>query len=90
MRRFAIGCGWIVSMILLVGCASSGRFNAALLTTVEVSGKNYRVVATNVHGEASAAYLLGFSYGLFGEMITLALIPLSAKRLLYKRAIEAL
>lgn len=84
--RFWLGVG----ILFLTGCASSGRFNSALLTNVELSGKNYRVVATNVHGEASAGYLLGFSYGQFGEMTTLALIPISKQRLLYKMAIEAL
>ncbi|QXD14734.1 hypothetical protein GQ464_015095 [Rhodocaloribacter litoris] len=81
---------FILALVLLTGCASTGVFNAANLTNVELSGDNYRVVATNVYGEASAAYLLGFSVAQRGEMQTLALIPLGGNRLLYKAALENL
>ncbi len=79
-----------LALVFLTGCASTGVFNAANLTNVELSGDNYRVVATNVYGEASAAYLLGFSVAQRGEMQTLALIPLGGNRLLFKTALENL
>ncbi|MBC8231669.1 hypothetical protein H8E77_19135 [bacterium] len=60
------------------------------MTNVELSESNFRVVATNVYGEASADYLLGYSFAQFGEMQTIALIPLGGDRLLYKVALENL
>ncbi len=80
----------VFALTALTGCASTGVFNTANLTNVELSGKNYRVVATNVHGEASAEYLFGFSVAQRGEMQTLALIPLGGDRLLYQSALENL
>ena len=82
--------GIALVLTVLTGCASTGVFNAANLTNVELSKDNYRVVATNVHGEASAEYLFGFSVAQRGEMQTLALIPLSGDRLLYQSALENL
>ena len=86
MRLFVLGFAWT----MLIGCASAGRFNAMNLTNVELSEGNFHVIATNVYGEASAQYLLGFSLAQGGEMHTVALIPLSGDRLLYKVALENL
>ncbi len=80
----------VFALTAFTGCASTGVFNAANLTNVELSEDNYRVVATNVHGEASAEYLFGFSVAQRGEMQTLALIPLGGDRLLYQSALENL
>ncbi|MCH7673674.1 hypothetical protein IH879_01820 [candidate division KSB1 bacterium] len=60
------------------------------MTNVELSQSNFRVIATNVYGEASATYLLGFSFAQGGEMQTIALIPLGGDRMLYKVALENL
>ena len=49
-----------LAVVLLVsGCAQTGMFTAANLTSVELSDSNYRVVATDVAGSAQAGYLLG-------------------------------
>ena len=76
--------------ILLMSCATSGQFSSAHLTNVELAENNYRIVAVNVKGEASARYILGVSASIGGEMNTFALIPLKGERLLYQKALENL
>ncbi len=81
---------WLMAalLFLLSGCATTGQFPTLNLTNVELSEANYRIVAANVHGEASAGYLLGFSGALGSEMRTLALFRVSGKGMLYKEALE--
>lgn len=76
--------------VLLMGCATSGQFSSAHLTNVELTENNYRIVAVNIKGEASARYILGVSAPFGGEMNTFALIPLKGERLLYQKALENL
>jgi hypothetical protein len=90
MKHFMCLFGLSVVLTTLVGCASTGRFSSTNLTNVELSEGNFRVVATNVYGEASADYLFGFSVAQGGEMQTIALIHLGGDRLLYKVALENL
>ncbi len=90
MKHFMYLFGLSVVLTTLVGCASTGRFSSTNLTNVELSEGNFRVVATNVYGEASADYLFGFSVAQGGEMQTVALIHLGGDRLLYKVALENL
>ncbi|MFC1718996.1 DUF6567 family protein [Candidatus Poribacteria bacterium] len=90
MKHFMRLFGLFVVLTTLVGCASTGRFNSTNLTNVELSDSNFRVIATDVYGEASAEYLFGVSVGQGGEMQTVALIPLGGDRLLYKVALENL
>ena len=90
MKHFMRLFGLSVVLTTLVGCASTGRFSSTNLTNVELSERNFQVIATNVYGEASADYLLGFSFAQGGETQTIALIPLGGDRLLYKVALENL
>ena len=90
MKHFMRLFGLSVVLTTLAGCASTGRFSSTNLTNVELSENNFRVIATNVYGEASAEYLLGLSFAQGGEMQTIALIPLGGDRLLYKVALENL
>lgn len=90
MNHFMRLFGLSVILTTLVGCASTGRFSSTNLTNVELSQNNFRVIATNVYGEASADYLLGFSFSQGGETHTIALIPLGGDRMLYKVALENL
>jgi hypothetical protein len=90
MKHFMCLFGLSVVLTTLVGCASTGRFSSTNLTNVELSESNFRVVATNVYGEASTDYLFGFSVAQGGEMQTIALIHLGGDRLLYKVALENL
>ena len=79
-----------IAATLLAGCASSGVFNTAHLTNVELSEANYRVVATGVSGEASASYLIGISGARWTNMHTLALVRVGGEPLLYQAAFENL
>jgi hypothetical protein len=90
MKHFMYLFALSVVLTTLAGCASTGRFSSTNLTNVELSEGNFRVVATNVYGEASADYLFGFSVAQGGEMQTVALIHLGGDRLLYKVALENL
>lgn len=75
---------------LCTGCMSSGVLQSANLTNVQLSEENYQVVATNVTGEAEAAYLLGFSGSVGQEIRTIALVRLEGSGMLYREAIEEL
>ncbi len=76
--------------VMLSGCVSTGVFNAVNVTNIELSTGNFRVIATNVHGEASAGYLFGFSVAAGSEMRTFAFIRVQGDGLLYKAALENL
>ena len=82
--------GFAFVLTMLIGCVSTGKFNSTNLTNVELSQDNFRVIATNVYGEASSHYLLGLSFAQGGETQTVALISLGGDRLLYKVALENL
>jgi hypothetical protein len=90
MKRFIPFLGLFLVLTTLMGCATAGNFNSMNVTNVELSKNNFRIIATDVYGEASASYLLGFSVAQGGEMQTVALIPLGGDRLLYKVALENL
>lgn len=76
--------------VFLGGCGSTGLTASGHVTNVQLSGPNFRIVATNVSGEASSKAILGVSYGLGMTTTQLALIPLSPDRLLYKTAMKNL
>ncbi|ELR71897.1 hypothetical protein C900_02136 [Fulvivirga imtechensis AK7] len=60
------------------------------MTNVELREPNFKIVATNVSGEASSGAVFGVSYGLGMATTQVALIPLSNNRLLYKTAMQNL
>jgi hypothetical protein len=74
------------------GCVTTGSFPSANVTNVELSEGNYEIVATDVAGEASAGYILGFSAGLGvgSQMSTLALARVEGDGTLYREAIQNL
>ncbi len=80
----------VLGICVLPGCANSGLFIAANVTSVELSNPNYRVVATNVSGEARAGYLLGISAAVGLEMRTVALARIHGTGQLYRQALEDL
>lgn len=75
---------------LTTGCASSGAFNTATVTNVELSEPNYEIVATNVAGRASAAYLLGLSGSYWRQLQTVALVRVKGTGMLYSEAVDNL
>jgi len=72
------------------GCAPAGIFPALNLTQVGLEEGNYKLVATNVAGEAEAAYLVGLSFSNGTMAQTVALARVEGTGLLYKEAIENL
>jgi hypothetical protein len=76
--------------LLVTGCATTGAYDAATITNVELSEGNYEVVATNVQGEASAGYILGASLSTARQQRTIALARVSGSGQLYGAALEDL
>jgi hypothetical protein len=80
----------LLAILLCSGCASSGMFPAATLTTVELADDNFRVVATGVGGEAYAAYILGVSASIGPELRTFALARIEGEGFLAREALQDL
>ncbi len=79
----------MLSLVLLLGsCASAGLTASSHITNVQLTNPNFRVVATNVSGEATSKGVLGVSYGLGMASVQLAVIPLTENRKLYQSAIR--
>lgn len=78
----------ILLAVMAGGCASTGLTASSHVTNVQLSSPNFRVIATNVQGEASSKGLLGVSYGLGLATTQLVLIPLTDDRTLYQTAIR--
>jgi hypothetical protein len=75
---------------LFFGCASSGITASAHITNVQLGSPNFKVIATNVSGEASSRGIIGISFGLGMGATQLSLIPLTEDRMLYRRAVKDL
>jgi len=85
----------VVAMLMVVSmclcsCASTGVTASSHLTNVELGDPNFRIIATNVSGQASSKALLGFSLGVGLGTSQVALIPLNENRLLYGTAMKSL
>lgn len=80
----------LAMVILLNSCASTGLTASSHVTNVQLTNPNFRVVATNVTGEASSKGIIGASYGLGVATTQLALIPITNERMLYKVAMKNL
>ena len=89
-RAFSIFMLLASGSIILHGCGSSGLTASSHLTNVQLATPNFRIVATNVSGQASKEALLGVSFGLGMASTQLALIPLTEDRMLYKKAMQEL
>ena len=74
----------------MTGCATTGAYNTANLTEVQLSEANYEMVATNVKGEASTGYVIGVSGGVYRQMQTVALFRVSGSGMIYGDALKNL
>jgi len=85
---------WVFTLvgfvIFLSSCTNAGMFLALNQTQVQLSNPNYRIVATNVQGEAKAGYLFGVSYSSGAAAQTAALARVSGTGSIYKEALENL
>jgi len=80
----------LVATMAFSGCATTGAYNAATVTNVELSEGNYDVVATNVKGSSEAGYILGVSLSAGRQQSTLALARVSGSGELYGEALNTL
>ena len=76
--------------IVFAGCGQAGRFASTSLTQVELSGPNYKIVATGVSGEARASYLIGVTVSSGPVTNSVSLKRLSGTGKLYKEALDNL
>jgi hypothetical protein len=90
MKKTLSILSFIVVAALLGGCASTGLTASTHLTNVGLSNNNYRIVATNVSGEASSDGIFGASLGVGMGAAQYSLIPLTPDRTLYKIAMQNL
>lgn len=90
LKLIALALFGISVSTLITSCASSGVLTSAYITNVELSKANYKIVTTSIMGEATARYLFGASFGIGMYTQTMALIPLSKDRQLYKLAMQDL
>ncbi len=89
MKHFVLYLfSFTLTVTTLTGCVTTGIFNSLNLTNVELSKNNFKIVAKNVSGEASAGYLIGFSAAFASDMRTFALIRVEGEGLLFKAALE--
>ncbi|MCW9707040.1 DUF6567 family protein [Fodinibius salsisoli] len=80
----------IISLSIVIGCASSGAFNTANITETQLSEDNYNIVATDITGQSSAGYILGVSGDINQQVRTFALARVSGSGMLYGEAINDL
>jgi hypothetical protein len=91
MKYFTSTFSVFILAIILTSCASTGAFNTATLTEVQLSEADYEIVAVNIKGEASAGYILGASGAITaGQIQTIALARVSGSGMIYSEAIENL
>lgn len=81
----------VITFIITSSCGSTGAFNTATLTEVQLSDNNYKIVATNVQGEASAGYILGLSTAVNSrQMQTFAIARVAGSGMIYGEALKNL
>lgn len=81
---------FIATLSILSGCATTGLTTSSHLTNVELSSKNYQLIATNVTGEATSEGVLGASFGVGIGATQFSFIPITTDRALYQIAMQNL
>ncbi len=77
-------------LLFIYGCSTSGMFTSINSTNVELRQANYKIVATNISGEADAGYLIGVTIPSGPVTNTLAFVRVNGTGMLYKEALENL
>ncbi len=81
---------FVLASFVLFGCGSAGVFNEGNMTDVQLNQANYKIVATDVHGESSAAYILGSTISNGMTTSVYAIFKVSGTDRLYTDAINNL
>ncbi len=79
-----------MSSLFFSGCSSTGAFIASNRTNIDLGSANYKIIATNIAGEAEAGYLLGVTWNTGVINSTLALARVSGSDALYRDALQNL
>lgn len=93
MRTINRSLGFLVLLavaLTLSGCFSSGAFLSGNVTDVQLAEGNYELVATDVHGSATAGYILGVSGGPGPSTAAFAVARVSGDDNLYQTALSNL
>jgi hypothetical protein len=90
MKKSILMLSIIAIVSVLSGCAAAGLTASTHRTDVGLSANNYRIIATNVVGEASSEGILGASFGVGMGASQFSIIPLTPDRTLYKIAMQNL
>jgi hypothetical protein len=72
------------------GCASSGLTASSHITNVQLTNPNFRIVGTNISGQATSKGVLGVSFGFGLAGSQMSIIPLTEDRMLYRTAMKDL
>ena len=80
----------LLPILTLAGCASTGMFPAVNLTTTQLAEGNFRLIATDVGGESSAAYILGFASSIGPDIRTVAVARIEGEGFLAREALADL
>lgn len=89
-KQHAIILILVICSFLFSGCLSTGLFMSANTTEVKLSSNNYKIVETNITGEAKSGYILGMSFSAGAATSTFALARVSGSESLYADALESL
>jgi uncharacterized protein DUF6567 len=61
-KRTILLASLFAAHVILSGCTYGGAFASVHQTNVELSDNTFKIVATDVKGEASSAHILGGSF----------------------------
>ena len=76
--------------VTLYSCASGGIFSEGNMTDVKLAGANYSIVATDISGESTAAYILGATMSNGMSTSIYAVARVSGTQKLYSDAVQNL
>lgn len=90
MTRYARALLAHILIVSTAACATAGVFPSVNVTSVELADPNFRIVATDVGGQATAGYVFGISGGFGPGMQTLAIARVHGDGQLYAAALREL
>jgi hypothetical protein len=89
-KRIVLVALLVPMVILLAGCSTGGVFTAGNVTDVQLQRNNFKIIARDVVGEASAGYILGGTFSMGMATNTFALVRVAGTGQLYREAMEGL
>ncbi|MCF7805976.1 MAG: hypothetical protein K9N46_16315 [Candidatus Marinimicrobia bacterium] len=80
----------LIALFFVSGCANSGAFLSSHQTSVELSEANYKIVATDVTGSSSLAFLMGASYSFGAASNAMGIFRVEGTGAVYQEALSDL